>query len=167
MQFDPAETISHSRREFLTSAASGLGLLALGATLADDGLLGPRPAGAAAANVNPLVPRSAHFAPRAKSCIFIFMEGAPSQADLFDPKPKLNELHGQKLPDSLVKNVRFAFLKKDTATLMGTKRKFSKHGQSGMELSELIPHLGTVADDLLLVRSMHTDQFNQIGRAHV
>ena len=79
---------------------------------------------------------------------------------MFDPKPKLNELHGQKLPESLTKNVRFAFLKKDTATLLGTKRKFHKHGQCGMELSELIPHIGSVADDLLLVRSMHTDQFN-------
>jgi hypothetical protein len=91
------------------------------------------------------------------------MEGAPSQADLFDPKPKLNELHGQKLPESLVKNVRFAFLKKDTATILGTKRKFSKHGQCGMELSELIPHIGSVADDLLLIRGMHTDQFNCTG----
>jgi hypothetical protein len=168
------EILKHSRREFLTSAASGLGLAALGASLADEGLLAPQLAhGAAASETDPLMPKAAHFTPRAKACIFIFMEGAPSQADLFDPKPKLNELHGQKLPESMTKNVRFAFLKKDTATLMGTPRKFQKHGQCGMELSELIPHLGTVADDLLLVRSMHTDQFNhhpgqllmQCGRA--
>ena len=128
---------------------------------------------ASAHGVNPLAPKPPHFAPRAKACIFIFLEGAPSQVDLFDPKPKLNELHGQKLPESLTKNVRFAFLKKDTATLLGTKRKFAKHGQCGMELSELLPHLGTVADDMLLVRCMHTDQFNhhpgqllmQCGRA--
>lgn len=174
MHCDPIETISHTRREFLTSAASGLGGLALSAALASDTPLGPRAAHAAtAASVNPLAPKPGHFAPRAKSCIFIFMEGAPSQADLFDPKPKLNELHGQKLPESLIKNVRFAFLKKDTATILGTKRKFSKHGECGMELSELIPHIGSVADDLLLIRSMHTDQFNhhpgqllmQCGRA--
>jgi hypothetical protein len=174
MHGDPTETISSTRREFLTSAASGLGGLALSAALAADTPLGPREAHAAtAASVNPLAPKPGHFAPRAKSCIFIFMEGAPSQADLFDPKPKLNELHGQKLPESLIKNVRFAFLKKDTATILGTKRKFSKHGQCGMELSELIPHIGSVADDLLLIRSMHTDQFNhhpgqllmQCGRA--
>ncbi len=162
-----------NRREFLTSAASGLGLAALASTLAENGVLAPAAARGESADINPLAPKPPHFAPRAKSCIFIFMEGAPSQADLFDPKPKLNELHGQKLPESMTKNVRFAFLKKDTATLMGTKRKFQKHGQCGMELSELIPHLGSVADDLLLVRSMHTDQFNhhpgqlmmQCGRA--
>ena len=92
---------------------------------------------------------------------------------MFDPKPKLNELNGQKMPESMTKNVRFAFLKKDTATLMGTKRTFRRHGQCGMELSDLLPHLGSVADDMLLVRSMHTDQFNhhpgqllmQCGRA--
>ncbi len=174
MHGNPIETISRTRREFLTSAASGLGGLALSAALAADTPLGPREAHAASApSVNPLAPKPGHFAPRAKSCIFIFMEGAPSQADLFDPKPKLNELHGQKLPESLVKNVRFAFLKKDTATILGTTRKFSKHGQCGMELSELIPHIGSVADDLLLIRGMHTDQFNhhpgqllmQCGRA--
>src|SRR4051794_22435201 len=158
-----------ARRAFLTSAASGLGGLALTAALSGDAAL----AAPAERGADPLTPRAGHFAPRAKSCIFIFMEGAPSQADLFDPKPKLNELHGQKLPESMTKNVRFAFLKKDTATLMGTKRKFARHGQCGMELSELLPHISTVADDLLLVRSMHTDQFNhhpgqllmQCGRA--
>jgi hypothetical protein len=169
----PAELTARSRRDFLTSAASGLGMAALGAALVENGVLAPAIAHAELAHANPLAPQPPHFAPRAKSCIFIFMEGAPSQADLFDPKPKLNELHGQKLPESMTKNVRFAFLKKDTATLMGTKRKFQKQGQCGMELSELIPHLGQVADDLLLVRSMHTDQFNhhpgqlmmQCGRA--
>jgi hypothetical protein len=125
-------------------------MAALGAALAGDGVLGPSAAVGAEAHsdrsaVNPLAPRPGHFAPRAKACIFIFMEGAPSQADLFDPKPKLNELHGQKLPESMTKNVRFAFLKKDTATLMGTKRKFEPRGQCGMELSELVPHLGSVA----------------------
>jgi hypothetical protein len=89
-----------------------------------------------------------------------FLEGAPSQIDLFDPKPKLNELDGQKLPESMLKNVRFAFIQKDTVKIMGSKRKFAKHGECGMELSDLLPNLGSVADDLLLVRSMHTDQFN-------
>ncbi len=101
------------------------------------------------------------------------MAGAPSQIDLFDPKPKLNEMHGQKLPESMLKNVRFAFIQKDSATLMGSKRTFKKHGDCGMEFSDLLPHLGGVADDLLMVRSMHTDQFNhhpgqllmQCGRA--
>jgi hypothetical protein len=109
---------------------------------------------------DPLAPRPAQFAPKAKSCIFIFMEGAPSQMDLFDPKPKLNELNGQKLPDSLTKQVRFAFIQKETAVLMGTPRKFQKHGQCGMEMSELLPHIGSCADEIALIRSMHTDQFN-------
>jgi hypothetical protein len=88
------------------------------------------------------------------------MEGAPSQLDLFDPKPKLNELHGQPLPESMTKNVRFAFIQKESAVLMGSPRKFQPHGQCGMELSDLLPHLGEVADDLCLVRSMHTESFN-------
>jgi hypothetical protein len=88
------------------------------------------------------------------------MAGAPSQLDLFDPKPKLNELHGQSLPKSMTEKVRFAFIQKDTAKLMGSARKFTKHGQCGMELSDWLPYLGQCADDLLLVRSLHTDQFN-------
>jgi uncharacterized protein (DUF1501 family) len=170
---DPARIIDHTRRDFLTTAASGLGGIALAGALAAEGLLSPARGATASRDVNPLAPKPTHFAPRATNCIFIFMAGAPSHLDLFDPKPKLNELHGQKLPESMVKNVRFAFLKKDTATLMGTKRTFAKHGQCGMELCDLLPHIGSVADDLLLVRSMHTDQFNhhpgqllmQCGRA--
>src|SRR5690606_23160800 len=117
------------------------------------------PSGVAAA-INPLAPRPPHFAPKAKACIFFFMEGAPSQMDLFDPKPELNKLHGQKLPDSLTKNVRFAFIQKDSATVLGSPRTFKKHGQCGMELSDLLPHIGSVADDICLIRSMHTEAFN-------
>ena len=157
------EMIRRTRREFFNTSASGLGGLALGALLAQDGLLGPSTARAESGeidSVNPLQPQMPHFAPKAKACIFIFMAGAPSQIDLFDPKPKLNELHGQPLPESMTKNVRFAFIKKETARLMGSPRTFQRHGQCGMELSDLLPHLGSVADDLLLVRSMHTEQFN-------
>jgi len=148
------KAIHLTRRDFFTSAASGLGLLALSSMLQRDGLL------ASPAPVDPLAPRAPHFAPKAKNCIFMFMEGAPSQIDLFDPKPKLNELNGQPLPESMTKNVRFAFIKKDTARLMGSPRKFARHGQYGMEFSDLLPHIATCADDLLMVRSMHTDQFN-------
>ncbi len=90
----------------------------------------------------------------------IFLEGAPSQIDLYDPKPKLNELNGKPLPESMTKNVRFAFIKKESAVLLGSKRKFSKHGQCGMEFSDLLPNIASCADDILMVRSMHTDQFN-------
>src|SRR5207248_1780854 len=87
------------RRNFLATSASGIGLAALASLLKDDGLL-------AAPAANPLAPRPAHFAPKAKACICIYLEGAPSQIDLWDPKPKLNELNGQKLPESMTKNVR-------------------------------------------------------------
>src|SRR5437016_5452604 len=134
------EHLLQSRRNFLATSANGIGLVAVASLLRDEGLL-------ASEAVNPLAPRPGHSAPKAKSCICIYLEGAPSQLDLFDPKPKLNELHGQKLPESFTKNVRFAFLQKDTAVILGSKRKWAKHGQCGMDLSDLLPHLATVADD--------------------
>src|SRR5215212_7588378 len=95
-----------SRRDFFTTSANGIGALALASLLNDDGLLaGDSPAG-------PMLPRAPHFAPKAKNCICIYLEGAPSQIDLWDPKPKLNELHGQPLPESMTRNVRFAFIQK-------------------------------------------------------
>ncbi len=147
------EYLLNSRRSFLTSTASGVGALALASILRADGVLA---SDTPVAPTNPLAPRPPHFAPMAKSCIFIFLEGAPSQIDLFDPKPKLNELHGQALPESMIKNVRFAFIQKESAVLMGSPRKFAKYGQCGMDLSDLLPHLATCADDIALVRSMHT-----------
>ena len=146
-----------SRRDFFTSLASGIGLLALAGLLREEGLLA---AGPNAESGNPLRPQSPHFAPKAHNCICIYLEGAPSQIDLFDPKPKLNELNGQKLPESMTKNVRFAFIQKDGARLLGSPRKFKKHGQCGMEFSDFLPHLATCADDLAMVRSMHTEAFN-------
>jgi hypothetical protein len=154
---NPLDDVIHlARRDFLTTTANGLGMMALGSMLNDDGLF----AAPSLANTDPLVPKPPHFTPRAKNCIFIFMEGAPSQLDLYDPKPKLNELNGQPLPESMTKNVRFAFIKKESAVLMGSPRKFAQHGQSGMVFSDLLPHLASCADDLVQVRSMHTDQFN-------
>jgi hypothetical protein len=131
-------------------------MLALASLLRDDGLLAAESRVAA----DPLLPRAPHFAPKAKACICIYLEGAPSQIDLFDPKPKLNELHGQKLPDSMTEKVRFAFIRKESARLMGSNRKFKKHGQCGMDLSDFLPHLATCADDIALIRSMHTEAFN-------
>src|SRR5205814_8172875 len=147
--------LPQTRRDFLATSANGVGLLALASLLSEDGRLAAAPDPA-----NPLAPRMPHFAPKAKNCICIYLEGAPSQLDLFDPKPKLNELHGQKLPESMTKNVRFAFIQKEGARLMGSPRKFTPHGQCGMELSDFLPHLSTCADDIALIRSMHTDSFN-------
>jgi hypothetical protein len=148
-----------ARRQFFTSSASGLGMLALASLLQQDGLLAADNDGNES-SANPLAPKAPHFAPKAKSCIFFLPEGAPSHIDLFDPKPKLQELHKQKLPDSMTEKVRFAFIKKETAVLWGSQRKFTKHGECGMELSDFLPHLGSCADDICLVRSMHTDAFN-------
>jgi hypothetical protein len=150
-----------SRRGFLGNAANCAGFLALASLLRDDGLLADEASRAdEAAATNPLAPRLAHFAPKAKACIYIYLEGAPSQIDLFDPKPKLAELDGQPLPESMTKSVRFAFIQKETARLMGCPRTFTRHGECGMELSDFLPHLATCADDICLVRSMHTEAFN-------
>ena len=147
--------VQQTRRDFLTTSASGLGGLALAHLLAGDGALGAPGGGG-----SPMAPQAAHFAPTAKRCIFIFMAGAPSQIDLFDYKPKLNELDGQKMDPALLEKMRFAFLQKDSATLMGSTRTFARHGQSGMWFSDLLPHLATCADDLCMIKSLHTTQFN-------
>src|SRR5262245_54189300 len=111
----------HCRRHFLTTSASGLGTLALTSLLVDDGLLG---AAAVPPPVNAQSPKQPHFTPRAKACIFILLAGGPSQAELFDPKPLLNERHGKKMPASILKDVEFAFIKKEEAVLKGTGTKF-------------------------------------------
>ena len=165
--FDFQAKMALNRRSFLNTAASGLGGIALASLLKQDGLLA-----APVQAPNPLATRPPHFLGKAKNCIFLFMEGAPSQLDLFTPKPKLKELHGQRLPESMTKNVRFAFIK-ETATILGSNQTFRKHGQCGMEFSDLLPNLATCADDLLMIRSLHSEQFNhhpgqllmQCGRA--
>lgn len=143
-----------SRRNFLTQTCGGIGGLALAQLLQGDGLLAATPTSTG--------PRQPYYKARAKKCIYIYLEGGPSQMDLYDPKPTLNKLDGQALPDSMLENVRFAFIAKESARLMGSPRTFKKHGQCGMELSDLIPHIGSIADDICLVRSMHTDQFNHV-----
>lgn len=146
--------LNHSRRSFLNTSASGIGGVALASMLAQDGVL------AAPAAADPLAPKYGHFPAKAKNCIFIFMAGAPSHVDLFDPKPKLNEMHGEQLPPSMTESVRFAFIEKKSAYLMGSNRTFKKYGECGMEFSDLTPHIGSCADDLLMVRSLHSEQFN-------
>ncbi len=155
----PRRSLNNERRRFLTQGLHGAGTVALANLLAADGLL---PAAEPSAVANPLAPRPPHFAPRAKNCIYIYLEGGPSQMDLFDPKPILNRLDGEPLPESLWEKMQFAFLEKETARLMGTPRKFAPHGECGMELSDLLPHLATCVDDIALIRSMTTDQFNHV-----
>src|SRR5262245_41424535 len=142
-------TDGQSRRDFLTRY--GIGTAALAHLMGLDGL--------AAQPADPLQPKPPHFAPKAKNVIFMFMEGAPSQVDLFDPKPGLRKWHGSPLPESMTKNLRLAFIK-PTAKVMASPRVFTPAGQCGMELSDLLPNLATCADDICLIRSMFTDAFN-------
>lgn len=175
MHPEVVRTMQATRREFFNSSASGLGAAALGSMLTADGLFANPLGGPDASEgpVSPLAAKMSHFAPQAKSCIFLFQAGAPSHLDLFDPKPKLNELHGRAMPESMTKSVRFAFIKKESAVLMGSGRTFARYGKSGMEFSDRLPHTGQVADDVCMVRSMHSEQFNhhpgqlmmQCGRA--
>ena len=151
------DRLRHLRRQFLTSAASGLGGIGLASLLASDVV---RANGIGTTNGPSETARIPHFAPKAKSCIFLFQAGAPSQLDLFDPKPKLNELHGKPLPADMLDKVRFAFIKKESAVLLGSPRRWSKHGECGMDFSDFLPNLATCADDILMIRSMHSDQFN-------
>jgi hypothetical protein len=138
-----------TRRHFFRNASIGLGTVALAQLLESDGR----------AAEDPLASRPPHFKPRAKNVIFMFMEGAPSQMDLFDPKPALQKWHGQPLPASMTKDLKLAFIK-PTATVLGSPRVFKPAGQCGMELSDLLPGLTTCADDICLVRSMRSDAFN-------
>ncbi len=156
MQDVHAPRIETTRRHFFRDCRVGLGAIALGSLLnRDGGLL------AATSNEQPTrsVVQAAHVPARARNVIFLFMAGGPSQLELFDPKPELQRLDGQVIPESYVKNKRFAFLKKD-AKLLGTRRRFSRHGESGQQVSECLPHLAGISDEIAIVRSMATDVFN-------
>src|SRR5947209_4428686 len=134
-----------ARRWFLQQCGVGLGAMALGQLL-----------GAAE---NPLAPKKPHFAPKAKRVIFLFMAGAPSHLELFDYKPQLAKFDGTLPPADLLKGYRAAFINPNSK-LLGPKFKFARYGQSGAELSELLPHSAKVADDVAIVKSMVTDAFN-------
>jgi len=139
-----------TRRWFLGQVGLGIGGLALSSLISDH----PSMAG------EPLQGFPApHFAPKARRIISIHMAGSPPQQDLFDPKPLLDELDGQPCPDNLIDGETFAFIK-GHPKILASPYKFRRHGSCGMEISELMPHLGEVADEICLIRSMHTDQFN-------
>src|SRR5689334_1458421 len=151
-----------SRRWFLRDCGIGLGKISLAALLTD--AFRARVAAAGAANagpiaVDPLLPKAPHFAGRARAVIHLFMAGAPSQLDLFDAKPELARLEGKPLPPSVIGGQRYAFIRPDAA-VMSSRFKFRRYGQCGAELSELLPHIGGIADEICLIRSTRTDQFN-------
>src|SRR5881397_2091252 len=148
--FERAKHIT--RRWFFQECGVGLGAIALGALFRENGW-------AANAPLNPLAPRQPHFTAKAKRVIFLFMAGAPSHLELFDYKPALEKWNGKPPPEDLVKGYRAAFIN-PSSKLLGPKFKFSKHGQCAAELSELLPHLAEVVDDIAIVKSMVTDAFN-------
>ena len=145
---------ANARRRFLIQGLEGAGLFALSSLLGQDGLRAQPSDASPPEGHDPNQPRPPHFPAKAKRIIYIYLEGGPSQMDLFDPKPELNRLHGEPLPASQVADVSFAFLKKESARLMGSPRTFTRYGQCGMELSDLLPRLGECADDLCLIRSL-------------
>lgn len=145
-----------ARRYFFQQCQFGLGGMALASMLAGDSQAAGEQRSRA---TDPLAPLPTHFAPRAKNVIFLFMAGGPSQLELFEPKETLQQLDGQVIPESFVKGKRFAFIKPD-AKLLGTKRKFAPRGQSGQVISECLPHLANVADELCMLRAVKTDVFN-------
>ena len=147
-----------TRRHFFERCALGLGSIALGSLLAENSQ------GAEVRDMsNPFGVRPGHFPGKVKNIIYLFMAGGPSQLELFDYKPKLQELNGQPIPESFVKDKRFAFMdtfSKERPKLLGSRRLFSRHGQSGAWVSELFPHTATIVDDITLVHSCATDVFN-------
>jgi len=145
-----------SRREFFTRAGSGLSAIALANLLAEDGYAAPK------ASPEPLAAKAPHHAPTAKSVIFLFMEGGPSQVDLFDPKPLLTKLHGQPIPDSIGKPSQTSRGTGNNA-LMASKRTWKQYGQSGMWASDWYANVGEHVDDMTIIRSCWADGLNHVG----
>lgn len=144
-----------ARRYFLAECGVGLGKIALAGLLT--GVLGRESLAAPTEHAHTV--RPPHFRPRAKRVIYLFMAGAPSQLELFDYKPALARYDGQPVPAEIVKDQRYAFIRRDAA-LLAPRFRFARHGQSGAELSEVLPELAKVVDRLAIVKSMHTEQFN-------
>jgi hypothetical protein len=146
-------TLSHhwpvtSRREFFTQAGSGLAVMALASLLR-------------AESADPLAPKQPHHPPKAKSVIWLFMEGGPSHVDLFDPKPKLLELAGQPMPASFGRPI--TAMGTSNNTLMPSKRTFTRYGQSGIQVSDWYPHIAEHVDDMTVIRSVWADGLNHVG----
>jgi hypothetical protein len=151
-----ADCSQFDRRRFLATAGGGIGMLAMASLLADSG--SSAQAAESSRKVHPYAVRPPHFAPRAKRVIWLFMHGGPSQVDLFDPKPELAKLAGQPLPDSF----GMVMTRRQVAQnpLLGPVRPFRPRGQSGLPISDFLPHLAELADELCVVRSVHGDSVN-------
>jgi hypothetical protein len=150
-----------TRRHFLRECKTGIGMMALGSFLSGCDWLGAKKSATAAAfDVNnPLAPKAPHFAAKAKSVIYLHMAGAPSQLELFDYKPELAKMHGQPCPQSFIEGKKFAFIR-GVPTLLGPQAEFKQYGQSGIWLSDNLPHFQTIVDEVSLLKAVTTDQFN-------
>ena len=154
-----------NRRDFLTRTSMGLGAMALGSLFGSGSALAARQA-----QQNPPHPggltggalKHLHFIPRAKRVIYLFQSGGPSQMELFDYKPALEKMHGQELPESVRKGQRVTSMTagQESFPLVGSGFKFAQHGKSGAWVSELLPHIAEIADDLCFIKSMHTEAIN-------
>ncbi len=147
-----------TRRHFFSRCGVGLGQIALASLLSGEKIFG-----APAKATTPMAPKAPHFPAQVKNVIYLFMAGAPSQLDLFDFKPALQQYDGKVAPESLLKGKRFAFMDtftKDPPKLLGTRREFKRYGKGGLYVSELLPNIGSVADDIALISGVSTDNFN-------
>ncbi len=141
----------HNRRQFFRRGALSVGSVALAGMLHNETQGARRPS---------VLSRPSHFAPRAKRVIYLHMIGAPSHLDMWDYKPELQKWDGRPCPPGLLKNRRFAMINGGEMSLIGTPWSFGRYGQSGMEISELLPHMRSVADDVAVVKTVHTDEIN-------
>jgi hypothetical protein len=151
----PDPMLELTRRHFFGRCGLGIGSMALGSLLGEGR--------ASAAGTNPLEAHPGHFPAKARSVIYLFMAGGPSQFELFEPKPKLQEYHGQPIPESFVAGKRFAFMStfsKEPPKLLATKRAFAQHGRSGAPVSECLPETAKVVDDLAFLRAVATEPIN-------
>ena len=151
-----------SRRQLLRDGTFGVGSVALAYLLNRERLLAEPPKPDLEARHFDLKPKPPHFAPKAKAMISLFMQGGPSHVDLLDPKPKLTELDGQPFPGT----IKYDNAAQASSKVLGSPWKFAKRGQCGTEVSELLPHLADIIDDVTVVRSMHTDVNNHVQSIH-
>jgi hypothetical protein len=153
---NPHDTLAHhlTRRHFFGRSARGIGSAALAS------LLQPASVALGATDTPGGLAPILHRRPKAKRVIYLFQSGAPSHLDLFDPKPRLIEMNGKPMPESLTKGQRIAQLMGQPLNCVGSRFQFHRHGQCGTEISELLPHIGSIADEFTLIRSMHTEAIN-------
>ncbi len=156
MDLTERHLLQQTRRHFFRDCGIGVGSMALASLFGQD-------ASAAIAALSPTAPRQPYFEPRAKRVIFLFQAGGPSQLELFEPKPELQKYDGQPIPDSFTQGKRFAFMDsftKEKPKCLGTRRKYARHGKSGAWLSECLPQLAKVVDEIAFIHSMQTNVFN-------